>query len=275
MSVDLKWRKRSPKVYWISCNLHVFTFYSVNNKGSTEIQPLTCQPFAHFPVQIANQDPFRQQWPGTGSDRPGRDVLKHIWAMEVFSRPGLKSILGLAQTLLITTLLVQTCWTRLSALIVKWMESKITPGIKNCWKFYSSSHYSVFYDRWEPSYLRYFLFEAFNFNLLFANVNTLLFKLNLFTFKMSNSTDNCHEKLTLFTQDERKGNAVFLIKYFFIYFVVPASSPSIFCATLEFIYLKKKWFRTLRGQSGHYDCWGPNQTLSLHKASPFIMLYVS
>lgn len=33
--------------------------------------PLQCQPFAHFPVQIANQDPFRPRWPGTGTDRPG------------------------------------------------------------------------------------------------------------------------------------------------------------------------------------------------------------
>lgn len=132
MSDDLKWGKRSPKQYWISCNLHVFSFYSVNNRGPTEIQPLTCQPFAHFPVQIANQDPFRQQWSGTGSDRPGRDILKHMWAMEVLSHPDLKSILLLAQTLLISTLLVQTCWTRLSSLIAKWMESKITPRVKNC-----------------------------------------------------------------------------------------------------------------------------------------------
>lgn len=33
--------------------------------------PLQCQPFAHFPVQIANQAPFRPRWPGTGTDRPG------------------------------------------------------------------------------------------------------------------------------------------------------------------------------------------------------------
>ena len=66
---------------------------TVWNGGATVIQPLMCQPFAHFPVQIANQDPFRQQWPGTGTDRPGRGVLRHMWAMEVLSSPGLKSIL--------------------------------------------------------------------------------------------------------------------------------------------------------------------------------------
>lgn len=91
---------------------------TVWNRGATVIQSLTRQPFAHFPVQIANQDSFKQQLSGTGSDRPGRGVLHHMWVMEVLSSPGLKSILWCAQTLLITTPLLQTCRTRLSCLIV-------------------------------------------------------------------------------------------------------------------------------------------------------------
>lgn len=68
---------------------------TVWNRGATVIQPLICQPFAHFPVQIANQDPFRQQRPGTGTDRPGRGVLCHMWAMEVLSSPGWNPYCGL------------------------------------------------------------------------------------------------------------------------------------------------------------------------------------
>lgn len=103
---------------------------TVWNRGATVIQSLTRQPFAHFPVQIANQDSFKQQLSGTGSDRPGRGVLHHMWVMEVLSSPGLKSILWCAQTLLITTPLLQTCRTRLSCLIVWWTKSEVTPIIK-------------------------------------------------------------------------------------------------------------------------------------------------
>lgn len=117
---DAKGQRRRIRLHVANVDLLAFLLVSLHSvkQAAVAIQSLICQPFAHFPVQIANQDPFRQQWPGTGTDSPGRGVLRHMRAMGVLSRLGWKPIRRLSQTLLITTPLVQTCAASLSHRIV-------------------------------------------------------------------------------------------------------------------------------------------------------------